>query len=154
MINPFMDMFAAYMKERGALEVILLMQNEQDYTEAMLSMIEGYPFRTLLFNVANNETDFILSMQNIRPTPNYYAIFSTASGMNGIFETVCYNFQCGKFYKFFPSFRFTMAVCFCVPLSGIFCFWMPMKISLNTSSKWREPQNLRTVPKVFANHCN
>ncbi|XP_055844793.1 glutamate receptor ionotropic, kainate 3 [Episyrphus balteatus] len=85
-ISPFLKIFANFLKEKSANDVALIFENEQDTEEALYRIVQGYPFRVVLVNSAEN--DFIKRLENLRPTPSYFAIFSKTANMNLIFENI------------------------------------------------------------------
>ncbi|XP_061390133.1 uncharacterized protein LOC133325374 [Musca vetustissima] len=88
-LRPFLQMFSAFLREKDATEVVMLLQNEQDRREAMEEIIRGLPFRTLILNAGDgNKTDFVNVLRNLRPSPGYYAIFAKGSNMNSIFDKI------------------------------------------------------------------
>ncbi|XP_075156259.1 ionotropic receptor 8a isoform X2 [Haematobia irritans] len=89
MLKPFLQMFVAFMKQKDATEVVIVVQNEQDKREVIQQMVQGFPIRTLVLNAGDsNKTDVVKIIRNLRPSPGYYAIFAKGSNMNTIFEKI------------------------------------------------------------------
>ncbi|XP_019892403.2 glutamate receptor ionotropic, kainate 1 [Musca domestica] len=88
-LRPFMQMFSAFLQQKDATEVVMLLQNERDKREAIEEMIRGLPFRTLILNAGDgNRTDFVTILRDLRPSPGYYGIFAKGSNMNSIFDKI------------------------------------------------------------------
>ncbi|XP_073830096.1 ionotropic receptor 8a [Musca autumnalis] len=91
-LRPFLQMFTAFLQQKDATEVVMLVQNEQDKREAIQEMIHGFPFRTLILNAGGgsdaNKTDFVKILRDLRPSPGYYGIFAKGSNMNTIFDKI------------------------------------------------------------------
>nr|AOE48114.1 putative ionotropic receptor IR10 [Scaeva pyrastri] len=85
-ISPILKIFANFLKEKSANDVALIFENEQDTEEALFRVIQGYPFRVVLVNSAEN--DFIKRLKNLRPCPSYFAVLSRTENMNTIFENI------------------------------------------------------------------
>lgn len=88
MLKPFLNAFSEFLTQKGGNDVVLILQNEQDRMEALLQVIEGFPFRTLIMNAGDTEGDFVQRLIGLRPSPSYYAIFAKGSNMNTIYEKV------------------------------------------------------------------
>ncbi|TDG38680.1 hypothetical protein AWZ03_014898, partial [Drosophila navojoa] len=86
-MRPFLDMFADFMRQKRANNVVMIFQNARDTMEAMKQLLTGYPFRALILDASDMQSeDFVERLVRLRPTPNYYAIFARGAAMNGIFE--------------------------------------------------------------------
>lgn len=88
MLKPFLQVFGEFLIQKSGNDVVLILQNEQDRIEALLQVVEGFPFRTLLLNAGDNNVDFVQIIKDLRPSPSYYAIFAKGSNMNTIYEKV------------------------------------------------------------------
>ncbi|XP_065363023.1 ionotropic receptor 25a [Calliphora vicina] len=86
MLKPFLHAFSEFLIQKGGNDVVLILQNEQDRMEALLQVVEGYPFRTLIMNAADNDVDIVQRLKDLRPSPSYYAIFAKGTNMNTIYE--------------------------------------------------------------------
>ncbi|XP_037823012.1 glutamate receptor 1 [Lucilia sericata] len=86
MLKPFLHVFSEFLQQKGGNDVVLITQNEQDRTEALLQVVEGYPFRTLIMNAADSNVDIVQRLKDLRPSPSYYAIFAKGTNMNTIYE--------------------------------------------------------------------
>lgn len=88
MLKPFMQVFSEFLIQKGANDVVIILQNEQDHVEALLEVVEGFPIRTLLLNAGDSNSNFVKRLQDVRPSPSYYAIFAKGTNMNTIYEKV------------------------------------------------------------------
>ncbi|XP_002133910.2 uncharacterized protein Ir8a [Drosophila pseudoobscura] len=89
MLRPFLEMLGAFMRQKRANNVAMVFQNSRDAEEAMQQMIIGYPFRTLILDASasdNPRGDFVQRIRDLRPTPNYVAMFARGAAMNGLFD--------------------------------------------------------------------
>ncbi|KAM7348105.1 ionotropic receptor 8a [Cochliomyia hominivorax] len=86
MLKPFLHVFSEFLTQKGGNDAVLILQNEQDRMEALLQIIEGLPFRALIINAADDSADFVQRLNELRPSPSYYAIFAKGSNMNTIYE--------------------------------------------------------------------
>ncbi|KNC31398.1 hypothetical protein FF38_07217 [Lucilia cuprina] len=86
MLKPFLHVFSEFLQQKGGNDVVLITQNEQDRIEALLQVVEGYPFRTLIMNAADSNVDIVQRLKDLRPSPSYYAIFAKGTNMNTIYE--------------------------------------------------------------------
>ncbi|XP_037938238.1 ionotropic receptor 25a isoform X2 [Teleopsis dalmanni] len=87
LLSPFLQLFAEFLHQKGGNDVVLIFQNEQDKYEALLHIVDGYRFRTLLLN-AGDDNEFVQRIERLRPSPSYYAIFARGTNMNNIFEKI------------------------------------------------------------------
>ncbi|XP_017869287.1 PREDICTED: uncharacterized protein LOC108617928 [Drosophila arizonae] len=88
-MRPFLNMFADFMRQKRANNVVMIFQNSRDTMEAMKQLMTGYPFRALILDASDKQSeDFVERLVRLRPAPNYYAIFARGAAMNGIFERV------------------------------------------------------------------
>lgn len=88
-MRPFLDMFGDFMRQKRANNVAMIFQNARDTMEAMKQLMAGYPFRTLILDASDTQSeDFVTRITSLRPPPTYYAMFARGSAMNGLFERV------------------------------------------------------------------
>lgn len=88
-MRPFLNMFADFMRQKRANNVVMIFQNARDTLEAMKQLMAGYPFRALIMDASDKQSeDFVERLIRLRPASNYYAVFARGAAMNGIFERV------------------------------------------------------------------
>ncbi|XP_004536655.1 glutamate [NMDA] receptor subunit 1 [Ceratitis capitata] len=84
---PYLKMFSQFVLEKSGHECIMIFQNEKETEEAIIQVIEGFSFRTLVLH-AFDESDFVQKIRQLRPAPTCYAIFAGGTAMNNIFERI------------------------------------------------------------------
>ncbi|KAH8418908.1 hypothetical protein KR222_003807, partial [Zaprionus bogoriensis] len=95
-MRPFLEMFADFMRQKRSNNVAMIFHNERDTMEAIKQLLDGYPFRTILLDASNTQSeDFVQRLHVLRPSPTYYALFARGSPMNGLFERI----QKGKLFQ-------------------------------------------------------
>ncbi|XP_064555995.1 uncharacterized protein Ir8a [Drosophila montana] len=88
-MRPFLDMFGDFMRQKHANNVAMIFQSARDSMEAMKQLMAGYPFRTLILDASDTQSeDFVTRIHSLRPPPTYYAMFARGAAMNGLFERV------------------------------------------------------------------
>ncbi|XP_053946392.1 glutamate receptor ionotropic, kainate 2 [Anastrepha ludens] len=87
MLTPYLKMFSQFIMQKSGHECIMIFENSRDTEEAIIQIIEGYHFRTLVLN-AFDERDFVQRVRQLRPTPSCYALFAGGTAMNTIFEKI------------------------------------------------------------------
>nr|QKN21273.1 ionotropic receptor [Bactrocera dorsalis] len=88
MLAPYFKMFSEFVLQKSGHECIMIFQNARDTEEAIIQIVEGYPFRSLIMNAFDNKQDFIKRLRKIRPMPSCYAIFADGTAMNSIFDRI------------------------------------------------------------------
>lgn len=120
MLKPFLQSFSEFLKQKSGNDVVLLLQNEQDRMEALLQVVEGLPFRTLIINAGDNNSNFVKRLKDLRPSPSYYAVLAGGSNMNTIYEKVTNFFALLLMFMYMYVYFYTICMYVCSCLKATF----------------------------------
>lgn len=88
-IQSAVELMAAYLKSRKALDAVIILQNEFAVDEALRMFIAKSSLRVMLLDQLTPSA--VERLKTLRPVPNYFAIIADAANVRRLFQIVSRN---------------------------------------------------------------